>query len=173
MANGSSGHAPAGASDQGDGLLLGQTSAHTFSLLEAVMTETLGMSMHNAVRAQNGMQAVSSAAVVAACARMLNATPPAPPPAPKPAPTPPAPPAPDGGAAAIARDTVRAGTAVNALAQDAERASANAASAASALQALVQQAQAALPPPAPTPSPAPAPTPTPAPTPAPHDPHTS
>ena len=96
MANGT--NAQTETARRNDGLLLGQTSAHTFSLLEAVMTETLGMSMHNAVRAQNGMQAVSSAAVVAACARMINATPPAPPPAPGPAPAPaPSPPPADGG----------------------------------------------------------------------------
>ena len=164
MANGS--NAQTDAAPQGDGILLGQSSAHTFSLLEAVMTETLGMSMHNAVRAQNGMQAVSSAAVVAACARMINATPPVPPPAPGPVPVPAPPPPPSGGgAAAIARDTVRAGTAVSALTEDVERASANVTSATSALQALVEQAQTALPKPAPAPPPAPAP--------APNDPKTS
>lgn len=152
-----------GAANQGDGLLFGQTSAHTFSLLEAVMAETLGMSMHNAVRAQNGMQMVSSAAVVAACARMLNATPLAPLAPPSPIPVVPVTPPPDASAASIAKDTVRAETAVNALVQDAKTSAANASSAVAALQTIVKDAEAGIPPPAPPPAPAATPAPTPPP----------
>jgi hypothetical protein len=155
MAHGTNGNGQNNGSGQSNGLLFDLSSAHTFSLLEAVMTETLGMSMHNAVRAQNSMQMVSGAAVVAACARMLQASPP-PPPLPPPVPPPVVGPA-SGTASVIAKDTVRADTAISALAQDYQTSSANVSSATAALQALAKQAQAAMSPPPPPTPPTPAP----------------
>lgn len=59
--------------------MLGQSAAQTQGLLDTVMAETLGMSMHNAVTAQHNSQMVASAAVTAACARMIRGATPAPP----------------------------------------------------------------------------------------------
>ena len=55
-------------------------------MLDAVMVETLGMAMHNAVSRQQGAGMISSAAVTAACARMLSMPFPMPPPPPPPPP---------------------------------------------------------------------------------------
>jgi hypothetical protein len=52
-------------------LLSGQAPSQAFSLLDAVMAETLGMAMHNAISRQQGAGVISSAAVTAACAKML------------------------------------------------------------------------------------------------------
>ena len=46
--------------------------AETFAILDLVMTETVGMGMHNAVNAQQSMQMMASAAITATCARMIN-----------------------------------------------------------------------------------------------------
>ena len=42
------------------------------SLLDTVMAETVGMAMHHAVTAQNNARMVTSAAVTATCARLIN-----------------------------------------------------------------------------------------------------
>jgi hypothetical protein len=68
-------------------LLTGQAPSQAFGLLDAVMVETLGMAMHNAVSRQQGASVIGSAAVTAACAKMLStpfpsAKPPPPPPPP-------------------------------------------------------------------------------------------
>jgi hypothetical protein len=82
--------------------------ANAFGMLDAVMTETLGMSMYNAVSRQQGGSMIGSAAATAVCAKMLSTPfpfeiPPAPvPPKPagggvndlKPVPPPPSPPPP-------------------------------------------------------------------------------
>ncbi|WP_188262100.1 RebB family R body protein [Azospirillum tabaci] len=64
-------------------LLTGQSPAQSFAMLDAVMVETLGMAMHNAVHRQQNAGMVNSAAVTAACAKMLAVpfptTPPPPP----------------------------------------------------------------------------------------------
>ncbi len=60
-------------------LLTGQSPSQAFGMLDAVMAETLGMAMHNAVGRQQGAGMVSSAAVTAACAKMLQSQPPQPP----------------------------------------------------------------------------------------------
>ncbi|MFL7904015.1 RebB family R body protein [Azospirillum argentinense] len=64
-------------------LLTGQSPAQSFAMLDAVMVETLGMAMHNAVHRQQNAGMVNSAAVTAACAKMLSVpfptTPPPPP----------------------------------------------------------------------------------------------
>lgn len=70
-------------------LLAGQSPAHAFAMLDTVMVETLGMAMYNAVNRQQNAGMVNSAAVTAACARMLNAYPPVPLPEPPPALPPP------------------------------------------------------------------------------------
>lgn len=78
-------------------LLSGQAPSQSFGLLDAVMAETLGMAMHNAVSRQQGASVIGSAAVTAACAKMLTVPfpilppplPPAPPPVVIPLPGPP------------------------------------------------------------------------------------
>lgn len=52
--------------------------AQAFGMLDTVMVETLGMAMYNAVNRQQGASMISSAAVTAACAKMINANLPAP-----------------------------------------------------------------------------------------------
>ncbi|MEM7244841.1 MAG: RebB family R body protein [Acidobacteriota bacterium] len=53
----------------------GTAAAQSMGMLDAVMAETLGMAMHNAVNAQQNMQMVSSAAVTATCSHMLRGQP--------------------------------------------------------------------------------------------------
>jgi len=69
-------------------LLTGQAPSQSFGMMDAVMLETLGMAMHNAVTRQQYAHMTSTAAVTAACAKMLQAPfpiAPPPPPAPPPA----------------------------------------------------------------------------------------
>lgn len=66
-------------------LLTGQAPSQAFGMLDAVMVETLGMAMHNAVHRQQNASLVNAAAVTAACAKMLAVPFPAPPPPPPPA----------------------------------------------------------------------------------------
>ena len=71
-------------------LLTGQAPSQAFGILDTVMAETLGMSMHNAVMRQQADGMVSAAATTATCAKMLQTqapyiitlSPPNPPPAP-------------------------------------------------------------------------------------------
>ncbi len=58
---------------QSNTTVIGQAPASTQGLLDAVMAETIGMSMHNAVTAQQNSQMMGSAAVAATCARLLKA----------------------------------------------------------------------------------------------------
>lgn len=51
----------------------GHAPAHAFGMLDAVMVETMGMAMYNAVSRQQGSSMIGSAAVTAVCAKMLNA----------------------------------------------------------------------------------------------------
>jgi len=67
-------------------LITGQAPSQAFGLLDAVMVETLGMAMHNAVSRQQGASVIGSAAVTAACAKMLTVPFPVPPPPPPPPP---------------------------------------------------------------------------------------
>lgn len=77
----------------------GLAPSQSYAMLDTVMVETLGMAMYNAVSRQQGGSMVGSAAVTAACAKMLGTSisaspkPPAPPTI-QPLPTPPIPPAP-------------------------------------------------------------------------------
>ncbi|WP_247884916.1 RebB family R body protein, partial [Azospirillum formosense] len=53
-------------------LLTGQSPAQSFAMLDAVMVETLGMAMHNAVHRQQNPGMGNSPAVTAPCAKMLS-----------------------------------------------------------------------------------------------------
>ncbi len=55
-------------------LNLGSAPANAQALLDAVMSETLGMAMHNAVMRQQANSVVSSAATTATCARILQSS---------------------------------------------------------------------------------------------------
>jgi Killing trait len=78
-------------------LSTGQAASQARGMLDAVLLETLGMAMYNAVHRQQSAGMISSAAVTAACAKMLAApfpieqppTPPGPPPEVKPPLSPP------------------------------------------------------------------------------------
>lgn len=56
-------------------MLIGSAASEARSLLDLVSAETLGMSMHNAVTAQQNAQMSTNASVTASCARMLQAQP--------------------------------------------------------------------------------------------------
>ncbi len=58
---------------QSNTTVIGQAPASTQGLLDTVMAETIGMSMHNAVTAQQNSQMMGNAAVAATCARLLKA----------------------------------------------------------------------------------------------------
>ena len=59
-------------------------ASQTQAMLGAVMAETLGMGMHNAISAQHSSQMLSSAAITSTCARLLSVPGLPPPPPPKP-----------------------------------------------------------------------------------------
>ena len=46
--------------------------AHSVSMTDLVMAETISMGMHNAVNTQHSSQMTGSAAITAACARIIN-----------------------------------------------------------------------------------------------------
>lgn len=50
----------------------GEAPSQAFGMLDAVMVESLGMAMHNAVMRQQGSSMIGTAAVTAACAKMLQ-----------------------------------------------------------------------------------------------------
>ncbi len=52
---------------------IGTAEAGSKALLDIVMAQTVGMSMHNAVTAQHNDRMVAEAAVAATCARLLAA----------------------------------------------------------------------------------------------------
>ncbi|AOJ11545.1 RebB family R body protein [Burkholderia mayonis] len=68
-------------------LTTGQSPSQAFGMLDAVLLETLGMAMHNAVSRQQSAGMINSAALTAACAKILAVPFPVPPPPPPPAPT--------------------------------------------------------------------------------------
>ncbi len=53
-------------------LNIGEAPSQSSAMLDVVMAETIGMSMYNAVSRQQSSSTVSSAAVTAACAKMLQ-----------------------------------------------------------------------------------------------------
>lgn len=60
-------------------LLKGSAGSQPMAMLNNVMAETIGMSMHNAVTTQHNAQLVNTAAATSACARILNVVPSPPP----------------------------------------------------------------------------------------------
>jgi len=55
-------------------LLRGPADSQPMAMLNNVMAETLGMSMHNAVNNQHNAQLVNTAATTSTCARILAAS---------------------------------------------------------------------------------------------------
>lgn len=55
-------------------LLKGSADSQPMAMLNNVMAETLGMSMHNAVNNQHNAQLVNTAATTTTCARILAAS---------------------------------------------------------------------------------------------------
>ncbi len=51
---------------------IGNSSSQSMAMLDAVMVETLGMTMHNAVTAQHNSQMIGAASTTSTCARMLS-----------------------------------------------------------------------------------------------------
>jgi hypothetical protein len=140
-------------------LLTGQSPSQAFGMLDTVMAETLGMAMHNAVMRQQAGSMVSSAAVTAACAKMLQAPitisvspPPPPPPPPHVDKLDPPPPSPQPPSVTIATAVADGEAAIDTLKVEAESTSGDAAK---AQAGLAQLAQAAAPPPSPPAPPAP------------------
>ncbi|CEE65801.1 Translation initiation factor IF-2 (modular protein) [Xanthomonas citri pv. citri] len=140
-------------------LTTGQAPAQALGMINAVMLETLGMAMHNAVNRQQGAGMINAAAITAACAKMISApfpVPPPPPPAPPgppptvaPLPGPPAVPPPP--AALIAAAAAEAKVAVDVLKTQAQGASADAAT---ATADLMEVHALSVPPPLPATAPA-------------------
>lgn len=151
-------------------LSTGQAASQALGMLDAVLLETLGMAMYNAVNRQQNANMVTSAALTAACAKMLQTPfpikPPAPPPGPPPmvAPLPGPPPSPLAPAVVVAMATEEGKTAIASLKAQASGSSGDAASAQNGLQALHALTADPSPPASSTEA---APTPTSAPTPAP------
>ncbi len=123
-------------------LSTGQAASQALGMLDAVLLETLGMAMYNAVNRQQSAGMISAAAVTAACAKMLAAPfpiappslTPGPPPEVRPLPGPPPQPAPP--AAVIAAALAEGKTAVEVLKAQAQGSSNAAASANSDLLEL-------------------------------------
>lgn len=140
----------------------GTAPSQAFAMLDTVMVETLGMAMYNAVSRQQGSSMIGSAAVTAACAKML-ATPfgPAPvlPPLPPLPHVEPLPPVPSQPGDVIAAATAQAEDAIDTIRTMRDLSADTVEQADTELQTLARDAT------APTPGPTPVPTPTPTPTP--------
>jgi len=52
-------------------LLMGNSGSQSLAILNNVMAETIGISMHNAVTAQHNAQMLNSATTTSTCARIL------------------------------------------------------------------------------------------------------
>ena len=126
-------------------LATGHAASQALGMLDAVLLESLGMSMYNAVNRQQSAGMISAAALTATCAKMLSTplatgTPPAPPPPPGAPPDvrqlpgpPPSPPLP---AAVIAAAMAEGRSAIQTLKDQALSASDDAANAADDLKSL-------------------------------------
>ena len=120
-------------------LTTGQSASQAFGMLDAVMLETLGVAMHNAVHRQQSSGMINSAAVTAACAKIL-ATPIGPPRPPDKKPDPPqvhpldGPNAPTPAAVGIDKAMASGKQAINALKGIAAEADSQEAAAAATLQ---------------------------------------
>lgn len=119
----------------------GSAQTNAQAMLNAVMAESLGMAMHNAVMRQQSSSMVSSAATTAACAKMLQSrsggVPPQPPFMPL-VPVPDIPPldGPPEGAAAVAMAAANADRAVHVLEGEVKKSQRTEAKANSALSGL-------------------------------------
>ncbi len=60
---------------QSGAIAVGNAAAQSQAILNATMAETLGMTMHNAVTAQQNSQMISAASATSTCARLLNIVP--------------------------------------------------------------------------------------------------
>ncbi|KAF7781795.1 hypothetical protein PRUB_b1126 [Pseudoalteromonas rubra] len=59
-------------------LMMGSAPVQSMGMLNVAATETIGMSMFNAISTQQNAQTSASAAVAASCAKMLQQSPPMP-----------------------------------------------------------------------------------------------
>jgi hypothetical protein len=124
---------------QSSTFLIGQGAASSMGMLDMVLLETLGMAMHNAVVRQQHNQMSNSAAITAACAKMLQAPFPIKPPPPSPSPPPPGGlPGPGDPASDIAKNFADAQTAIAALKRDQASSASNASNASKDLDALAK-----------------------------------
>lgn len=154
----------------------GSSPASSQAMLNAVMAESLGMAMHNAVMRQQANSMVSSAATTAACAKMLqarsNGAPPMPPFVPVPVPDIPPLDGPNDGATIVARSEARAMEAIGAIEDEvveSQQTGTIATSALSGISSAIKGFMGKHQDPAPTTTPTPTPAPTPAPpAPGPH-----
>ncbi|WP_414441660.1 RebB family R body protein [Burkholderia sp. 22PA0106] len=109
-------------------LATGQAPAQAFGMLDAVLLETLGIAMYNAVNRQQGSGMMSAAAVTSACAKMLSVPfdfkpPPPPPVVPPPSVEPlPGPPLASDPAAVVAAANAQAQVALGVLQAEAQQA---------------------------------------------------
>lgn len=141
-------------------LTTGQSPSQSFSMLDAVMVETLGMAMHSAVMRQQGASMVGTAATTAACAKMLQAPFPIVPPPPLPIPPLPphidplpGPPAPQEPSVLMAEALAGGELAISVLQTEAAKAQTDAAKAQADLNQLITEAGGTPPAPAPPPPP--------------------
>ena len=56
-------------------VLLGNSPSQSMSMINAVLAETLGMGMYNAISAQQNAQMIGTASTTATCAKILNIIP--------------------------------------------------------------------------------------------------
>ena len=57
---------------QANSLAIGEGPALSMAMVYAVMSETVGMVMHNAVTAQSGMQTISKSAATVVCSLIIS-----------------------------------------------------------------------------------------------------
>ena len=57
---------------QANALAVGEGPAASMAMVNAVMAETLGMMMHNAITAQNGMQTIAKSATAVVCSLIIS-----------------------------------------------------------------------------------------------------
>ena len=136
----------------------GHAPAHAFGMLDAVMVETRGMAMYNAVSRQQGGSMIGSAAVTAVCAKMLNAPftlppKPSPPLPPKPPHVHPLPPVQEPASVVIKTAAAEAEFAISKLRAEAEKSGEDAADAKKSLSEIATDASKSIPAPDPTPVP--------------------
>lgn len=158
---------------QANTLLMGLSAPQGMAVLDMVSAETLGMTMYNAMNAQQNAQITSNASTTTACAKMLAMSPPSPESPAKPVPPPFMPLSGQGGDGNINPDDLikmAENLAENAIKQSQKDGSASAGTQ-KAITDLIAKlnslAGSSTPSPSASPSPSPSASPTPAPAPAP------